>query len=40
LAELIVDGRATTVDLAAYSPNRFAEGTLLVGENSYGRLSH
>jgi sarcosine oxidase subunit beta len=36
LAELILDGRATTVDIAAYSLDRFAEGRLLVGEHPYG----
>ena len=38
LTELILDGRATTVDVAGYSPDRFAEGRLLVGEHSYGKL--
>ncbi|MHB8399812.1 MAG: NAD(P)/FAD-dependent oxidoreductase [Candidatus Limnocylindrales bacterium] len=38
LAELILDGRATTVDIAAYSLDRFAAGRLLVGEHPYGRL--
>jgi Glycine/D-amino acid oxidases (deaminating) len=36
MAELILDGRATTVDIAAYSLDRFAEGRLLVGEHPYG----
>ena len=38
LAELILDGRATTVDIASYSLDRFAEGRLLVGEHPYGKL--
>ena len=38
LAELILDGRATTVDIAAYSLDRFAQGRLLVGEHPYGKL--
>jgi sarcosine oxidase subunit beta len=38
LAELILDGRATTVDIAGYSLDRFAEGRLLAGEHSYGKL--
>ena len=38
LAELILDGRATTVDIAGYSLDRFAEGRLLVGEHPYGAL--
>jgi sarcosine oxidase subunit beta len=36
LAELILDGQATTVDIAPYSLDRFAEGRLLVGEHPYG----
>ncbi len=32
LAELIVDGRSSTVDLAPFTLQRFAEGTLLGGE--------
>lgn len=38
LAELILDGRATTVDIAGYALDRFAAGRLLVGEHPYGRL--
>jgi len=38
LAELILDGRATTVDIAPYSLDRFATGRLLVGDHPYGRL--
>jgi glycine/D-amino acid oxidase-like deaminating enzyme len=38
LAELILDGRATTVDIASYSLDRFAKGRLLVGEHPYGKL--
>ena len=38
LAELILDGRATTVDIAGYALDRFAKGRLLVGEHPYGQL--
>jgi sarcosine oxidase subunit beta len=38
LAELILDGRAVTVDISAYSLDRFAAGRLLVGEHPYGDL--
>ena len=38
LAELILDGRATTVDISGYSLERFAEGRLLVGDHPYGKL--
>lgn len=38
LAELILDGRATTADITGYSLERFAAGRLLVGEHSYGYL--
>ena len=38
LAELILDGRATTVDISGYSLERFATGRLLVGEHPYGNL--
>ncbi len=38
LAELILDGRATTVDISGYSLDRFANGRLLVGEHPYGKL--
>jgi glycine/D-amino acid oxidase-like deaminating enzyme len=38
LAELILDGRATTVDIDAYGLERFADGRLLVGEHPYGHL--
>ena len=38
LAELILDGRATTVDIEGYSLDRFAAGRPLVGEHPYGYL--
>ncbi len=38
LTELILDGRATTVDISAYGLERFAAGRSLVGEHPYGRL--
>jgi sarcosine oxidase subunit beta len=33
MAELILDGAATSVDIAPFAPTRFAEGRLLVGEH-------
>jgi sarcosine oxidase subunit beta len=38
LAELIIDGRAVTVDIAGYSLDRFTHGRPLVGEHPYGTL--
>jgi sarcosine oxidase subunit beta len=38
LTELILDGRATTVDITGYALERFAEGRLLVGDHPYGKL--
>ncbi len=38
LAELILDGRATTVDIAGYRLDRFAEGRQLTGDHPYGKL--
>ena len=38
LTELILDGRATTVDISGYSLDRFAAGRLLVGDHPYGKL--
>jgi sarcosine oxidase, subunit beta len=38
LAELILDGQATTVDISGYSLERFSEGRLLVGDHPYGNL--
>ena len=38
LAELILDGRATTVDISGYALERFARGRLLVGAHPYGNL--
>ena len=38
LSELILDGRASTVDIDGYRLARFAEDRLLVGEHPYGRL--
>lgn len=40
LAELILDGVSTTVDIDAYSVERFAAGTPLVGEHPYRLLWH
>lgn len=36
LSELIVDGKATTVDITGFDPTRFERGEVLKGENSYG----
>ena len=38
MSELILDGRATTVDISAYGLERFAAGRPLVGEHPYGAL--
>jgi sarcosine oxidase subunit beta len=38
MSELILDGRATTVDISPYGLARFAEGRPLVGEHAYGAL--
>lgn len=38
MAELILDGRAATVDISGYSLDRFAAGRPLVGEHPYGQL--
>jgi sarcosine oxidase subunit beta len=38
MAELILDGAATTVDISPYGLGRFAEGRRLEGEHSYGHL--
>jgi sarcosine oxidase subunit beta len=38
LAELILDGAATTVDISGYALERFHQGRLLVGEHPYGKL--
>ncbi len=35
LSEMIVDGRARSVDLAIFAPGRFAEGRPIVGEHGY-----
>jgi sarcosine oxidase subunit beta len=38
MAELIVDGKAQTVDIQPFYPNRFTEGRLLEGENAYENI--
>jgi sarcosine oxidase subunit beta len=40
LTELILDGRATTVDISGYALDRFAAGRPLVGEHPYRMLWH
>jgi glycine/D-amino acid oxidase-like deaminating enzyme len=36
MAELILDGRTTSVDISGYDLARFGEGRALVGEHPYG----
>jgi sarcosine oxidase subunit beta len=38
MTELIIDGRANTVDITPFTPNRFSEGMLLKGEHDYGDI--
>ena len=38
LTELILDGRAITVDISDYGLDRFAAGRVLAGEHAYGTL--
>jgi sarcosine oxidase subunit beta len=38
LVELILDGKPSTVDITPFRFERFAEGTLLEGEHSYGHI--
>jgi sarcosine oxidase subunit beta len=38
MSELILDGRASTVDISGYSLDRFAAGRPLVGRHTYGDL--
>ncbi len=38
MAELIVAGQATTVDVGPFAPQRFAEGKLLKGEHAYDHI--
>jgi len=38
MAELILDGRASTVDISGYALDRFAAGHLLEGAHPYGNL--
>ncbi len=40
MAELILDGKAKTVDLSIYAPQRFAEGRLIAGEQPYRSTWH
>lgn len=35
MSELILDGKATSVDISIYAPGRFAEGRQVVGEHPY-----
>ena len=38
MAELILDGVSSTVDVSGYSLERFSTGQLLEGEHSYGHI--
>jgi hypothetical protein len=38
MAEVILDGRASTVDISGYALERFAAGRRLEGEHPYGNL--
>lgn len=40
MSELILDGRAQTVDISIYSPWRFAHGRQIAGEHGYGSSWH
>ncbi len=40
MAELILDGKATTADISPFSPQRFTRGELIKGEHSYGNIWH
>ena len=35
MSELVLDGRAKTVDISIFSPHRFAEGKQITGEHGY-----
>ena len=35
MSELLLDGKASTVDISAFRPERFAEGALIEAENEY-----
>jgi len=38
MAELILDGRASTVDISIFSPDRFSQGRTIQSEHPYGPL--
>ncbi len=40
IADLIVDGKAATVDIAPFDPQRFERGDLLKGEHAYEDIWH
>jgi sarcosine oxidase, subunit beta len=40
MAEIILDGKSKTVDLSIYSPARFAEGRIVMGEHPYSTVWH
>ena len=35
ISELVTEGRARTVDISAFRPERFAEGKLIAGQHLY-----
>jgi sarcosine oxidase subunit beta len=40
VSELVLDGKANTVDISAFTPMRFERGEHLKGENDYGFIWH
>jgi sarcosine oxidase subunit beta len=40
VSELVLDGKANTVDISAFTPMRFERGEHLKGENDYGSVWH
>jgi len=40
MSELILDGKARTVDISIYSPHRFAEGQQITGDHAYSSAWH
>jgi glycine/D-amino acid oxidase-like deaminating enzyme len=40
MAELVVDGKASTVDITPFDPKRFERGDLLKGEHAYDDIWH
>ncbi len=40
MAELVLDGKAKTVDISIFAPQRFAEGKQVIGEHAYSSTWH